>query len=340
MAPRSPAARAFHCFSRLPAELRRKIWVEALLAADRPTVYLYTWRWALPALAPEPGSGHGLPGDPSRYATVQERDRLVAAASAPAVAYVNSEARDIAQVWMRSRGMEVRRSTATKRKGGKGYGSEHLGADKVLVRAWDAERDALYVGRDQWDSFVEILFEDMEAAEEHGGELLGPCIRHLVLPAWVAYYSYETLSTLLETMPRIETLSVVWGRTLPKLRQAACETPTGFAAEDRDDDLVPLDMETGILPIAAPHRSGDFWAHVQPGWRIEPLPEKKWEGAALMAVLREDGTVGMARETESVRTLMGELEEGLLSTELPQNVWDDETGELTLAIRAVKAAQF
>ncbi|OAQ80328.1 hypothetical protein VFPBJ_05913 [Purpureocillium lilacinum] len=317
---KTTSAMGFALFQRLPPELRREIWAEGLRAADQPTIYLYSWRWALPALVPETMDEEAVT---TRYAAIEQRERLVEAGSVPPIAYVNTEARAVAKAWMKSNHMEMRSSGGAKK------------GKPTLVRPWDPSRDHLYVGRDQWEDFCLLPFEDTEA-----GEALAASIRHLALPAWTAYYSYEQIGMLLDFLPRLESLSVIWDK-VPQLRAAEGPAPPGFRAgdanwadEDEDEEMAFAGDDT------YGRNRGDFWAEVQPRWRLLPVSDTGWKQGARMAIVDPmDGKVSIVRESETVEDMMDEVLAALGSVELPEYLWDPETGDLTLAVRPVTAVR-
>lgn len=274
------ACSVFTCFPRLPAELRRQIWIEAL-PEDGPAVYLYSWRWALK---------HEDPDGERALHDGLDRERHVQVCGVPEAVFVNREARGAVAEWAHARGYTMR------------FREETQG--HCIVRLWDPERDVLYVGRDQWDEFCDHPYDGTPWAMD-----MAASIRHLALPAFTAYYSYEELGVhLFHHMPNLASLSVVWSR-VPKLR----------LSRDRQ------------RPAAR-----EPYAEVQPRWELEEIADRD-EPVTLAALDHTDGS--MIYEEGHLAEWMEEIETEMALLDLPEHLVDQELGEMTLTLRAVTAVQ-
>lgn len=308
----------FPQFARLAPEIRLLIWREYLSAFDKPTMYLYNRNFFLKQLEPE--------GEDERYAGIS-RTPLVQV-DMPASLHVDAESRGVTLQWARARDMELRW-----RQGTGGY---------VLARPFDPARDALYVSRDKWEEFCELSFEG-DGLEETAAR-----IRHLAFPAFTAYYSFTELGYLMCWFPGLKSLSCVWG-ALPELEYAPTTRrfPRGqrrrhlLGTDDdndnddsEDDDDGGTDgTDTGVDP-ATGELEERIAAELQPRWVLE---EETAEVVIMCVRDPFDGTNSW--EAGEREMWMGELEDALLTCELPEHVYDVEEERFLVEFRAVRAVQ-
>jgi hypothetical protein len=160
----------FHRFSDLPFELRSQIWIDALPDTDGPAIFLYKKGCWQPKRVPKPAEEQAA--EDVEVTDVVEATEAVEAAEVVEVveddlclefryellspveievqlAFVNHEARGVAQSWARGQGLEMR-----------------FCKDRnchVFGRYFDQGRDTLYIPEDRWDDFcvepVNRLFE-------------------------------------------------------------------------------------------------------------------------------------------------------------------------------------
>ncbi|POR36667.1 Uncharacterized protein TPAR_03129 [Tolypocladium paradoxum] len=277
----------FTRFPQLPAELRRQIWFEAL-PNDGPAVYLYNWRWRLK---------YEDPGGEQALHDGIDRERYVEVCSVPEVAFVNREARAAVGEWARARGYTMR------------FREETQG--HCIIRPWDLQRDMLYVGRDQWETFCEHPYDETPYGD------MAASIRHLAIPAFTAYYSCEELGEhLFHYMPNLASLSAVWGKVLePRL--------------SRDSQRPARRLE---LLAEAP----DDYAEVQPRWELEDITDRG-EPVTLAALDHTDGS--MIYEEGDLDEWMQEIEMEMATLNLPEHVVDREGGQMSLLLRPVTAVR-
>ncbi|KAG6002527.1 hypothetical protein E4U21_002987 [Claviceps maximensis] len=339
------APTTFPLFARLPIEIRHLIWREYLLShcqSDKPTLYLYSKNFFLQHLDPD--------FEDDRYNCIS-RTPLVEM-DAPLLMHVNSDARNATLQWARASGMlqpgtrsetttatsttktnttktnttktNTTKTNTTKNTSRKGKGSY------VFTRDFDPARDILYVSRDKWDEFCELYF-DGDGLEETAAQ-----IQHLALPAFTAYYSFVELGNLMEWFTSLKTVSSVWG-SLPELEYAdkwhflrsdsllrqlylLPETTSDDDSTDTGGDLVAGEMDDRIA------------VGVQPRWVLED------ETAEIVKMCVRDPLNGSETWEAGERELwMSELEEAMLTVELPEHVYDVEEEKFLVEFRAVRA---
>lgn len=290
---------SFHHFNRLPAELRRQIYLEYLQPLNPPTVYLYNKNLVLRYIDPD--------GEDERYAGISH-DPLVQVKTPPSM-HVNSEARAITMSWARSQNIRL-----YFRKETKGH---------ILVRPWEPARDPLYVSREQWEEFCELPWES------EGVEGMAASVRHLALPAFTAYYSFNELGGYLMTwFTGLEVLSAVWGE-LPDLRYSRTKRVPRrmLLAGGTDDD----GTDTGVDPMTG-DREERIAAEVQPVWGLA-----RETGEVVRMCVRDplDGTVSW--EEGELEMWMEEVVDAFMTVELPEHVYDVEEERFLVEFRAVRA---
>ncbi|KAK2592956.1 hypothetical protein QQS21_009363 [Conoideocrella luteorostrata] len=292
---------SFPLFSHLPPELRRQIWHEYLHNYDTPTIYLYSKNFFLKCLDPE--------GEDERYAGISHTPLVQV--SIPESVYVNTEAREFAMQWARARDISVRWRQETK--------------GHVFARPFDPARDALYVSRDKWEEFCELTWES------DGLEETAALLQHLAFPAFTAYYSFTEMGYLMSWFPSLRTLASVWGslpdvkysrtKKVPRRRQNQQQHPLGTDDDGTDTGVDPAtgDMEERIA------------AEVQPRWELRD------ETAEVVSMCVRDPLDGSESwEDGELDMWMGELQEGLMTVELPDHVYDADDDKFLIELRAVK----
>ncbi|KAG5912777.1 hypothetical protein E4U42_001845, partial [Claviceps africana] len=176
-----------------------------------------------------------------------------------------------------------------------------------------------------WDEFCELSFES-DGLEETTAQ-----IRHLALPAFTAYFSFAELEFLLVWFTSLETLSSVWG-PLPELEYARTRrfvpARRQHLVADADDDD---GTDTGVDP-ATGEREERIAAEVQPRWVLEE------ETAETLSMCVRDPLDDSETWEEGERAMwMGELEEAMLTVELPEHVYDVEEERFLVEFRTVRA---
>ncbi|EFY90314.1 hypothetical protein J3459_006411 [Metarhizium acridum] len=296
------AATTFHRFARLPAELRRQIYVEYLSPLDAPAVYLYNKNLVLRYLDPE--------GEDERYAGISHEPRVQV--KTPALVHVNAEARAVTMSWARMHGISL------------GFRKETRG--HVFSRPWDPARDALYVSREKWEEFCELPW-DSQGVEEMAAK-----VRHLALPAFTAYYSFNELGNyLMQWFTSLEVLSSVWGG-LPDLKYSRTKRVPRrrlLAAGATDDD----GTDTGVDPVTG-EREERIAAEIQPVWELV----RETEDVVRMCV-RDPLDETESWEEGELQMWMEELAEAFLTTELPEHVYDVEEERFLVEFRPVRAVR-
>ncbi|KAG5983049.1 hypothetical protein E4U55_000891 [Claviceps digitariae] len=318
------ALTTFPLFGRLPIEIRHLIWDEYLswyVQSDRPTLYLYSTNFFLKHLDPD--------REDERYADISHTP-LVEVATPPSL-HVNSEARRATLQWARSSGLARRQRADTTTATATATAAMRTRAGSyVFTRAFDPTRDALYVSRDKWEEFCELFFEG-DGLEETTSQ-----IRHLAFPAFTAYYSFTEVGYLMGWFTSLQTLSSVWG-PLPELEYARTRrfVPArrhqqqqqhllGTAADDDGTD-------TGVDP-ATGEMEEQIAAEVQPRWVLEE------ETAEMVRMCVRDPLDGSETWESGERDMwMGELEDAMLTVELPEHVYDVEEEKFLVEFRAVRA---
>lgn len=304
------ALTAFHAFPRLPTELRRLIYLDYLAPLNPPTVYLYNKNLVLRYLDPE--------GEDERYAGISHEPLVQV--NLPILVHVNSEARSVTMSWARSQNISLRFRKETK--------------GHIFARPWDPVRDALYVSRDKWEEFCELPW-DQEGVEE-----MAATVRHLALPAFTAYYSFtEVGGFLMPWFTSLEVVSSVWGplpdlvysqtRRVPGRLHRQNLLATAAAAGGTDDD----GTDTGVDPMTG-DREERIAAEVQPVWRLV----RETEDVVRMCV-RDPLDDSVSWEEGELDMWMEELEEELLTAELPDHVYDADEQRLLVDFRPVRAVR-
>ncbi|CAH0027601.1 unnamed protein product [Clonostachys rhizophaga] len=137
----SGCPQAFPLFPRLPLELREQIWSEALPSADEPALYFYR-KWCL---SPGPLSNGAEPE--SEQTTLHSRHETPRniPLNAPALPFVNHEAREIVARWMRDH-RAINRGCRD-------------GQDQIFVRDFDPALDIVCVAPSKWLEFLTELYD-------------------------------------------------------------------------------------------------------------------------------------------------------------------------------------
>ncbi|KAG6004662.1 hypothetical protein E4U43_000702 [Claviceps pusilla] len=302
---------SFPQFGRLPIEIRHLIWREYLslhCQLDKPTLYLYSKNLFLKHLDPE--------HEDERYAGISHTPSVEI--SPPPSLLVNSEARSATLQWARTGDVELgRRPRTTPRRRG-----------QVFTRPFDPARDVLYVSRDKWDEFCELSF-DGDGLEETTAQ-----IQHLAFPAFTAYYSFAELGYLMGWFTSLKTLSSVWG-PLPELEYARTRrfVPEWRKQQQQQQHLLGETdddgTDTGVDPVTG-EMEEQIAAEVQPRWVLE-------EETAEMVMMCVSDPFDGSWEMGERDLWMGELEEAMLTVELPEHVYDVEEEKFLVDFRAVRA---
>ncbi|KAH7134743.1 hypothetical protein B0J13DRAFT_89252 [Dactylonectria estremocensis] len=269
---------SFPQFDRLPPEIRSLVWTSTL-ALDGPALYLFSWRWYVQFVDQD--------GEMDEFEGVDRR--VYIEVPLPEALFVCREARQAAQAWMAANNLTMR------------FRDETQG--HILVREWDRERDPLYVSRDKWEEFVSL-----EENWADGVEAMGESIHQLAVPAFTAYYSIDTIASLLDLMPNLHTLYIVWAG-LPALRRSEAGRP-------------PAGPE-GVL----------YEAVVQPRWETEP---EDGDVTSMCVVDQDDGRVSW--EEIDLADYIDEIQQQWLLSEVPDGFLSDK-GEVNLKMVHVRAKQ-
>ncbi|KAM5345762.1 hypothetical protein ACJ41O_011623 [Fusarium nematophilum] len=281
----------FHSFNKLPTELREMIWHLTLPDQDSGSIYPFSWRWYFPRLKPSPH----FPG----FENLRRRPPRIQVPM-PEVFFVSRESRKVASRWLASHehlSMHFREET-------QGH---------ILVRDMDPHRDALYVPREAWEHFQDLLpraddrLGDDETEEEADERLFGS-IRKLALPSFTAYYSISTLAVMLERMHNLEAIYVVWD-TLPKIRKSCSGGNTLGRALLGDN----------YTEEAGP-KVGNEVAEVQPRWEAAGFPDLDEE--VRMHHPDPDGEDFV--EVGELQEWVDEMDSMWMTTEVEGDLVDDE----------------
>ncbi|KAH8694745.1 hypothetical protein BGZ61DRAFT_532784 [Ilyonectria robusta] len=270
-------ATSFPEFGRLPPEIRRIIWTFTL--RDGPTLCLFGWRWYVQFI--------------DLYNEVEESEgvdrRPYVEVPMPAALFVCREAREAAHAWMAARNVTMR------------FRDETQG--HILVREWDPEQDPVYVPRNKWEDFSN-LEEEWDKEWENGSAELGAAIRHLAVPAFTGYFSIPTLSSLLDWMPNLRSLYIVWGE-LPDMRKSKGAQPEGML----------------------------FDVEVQPRWEME---NEDSEVTSMCVVDPDDGEVSW--EEVDMKDFCDEIEQQWALSEVSETFLTD-LGEVKLEMVHVRVKE-
>ncbi|KAK7418110.1 hypothetical protein QQZ08_011397, partial [Neonectria magnoliae] len=252
---------SFPRFGRFPPEIRRLIW-EATLPVDddEPTLCLFGWRWYMQFLDASHEMEEFQGVDHTPYIQVP----------LPAAVFVCREAREVVVPWIARRNLTMRLRDETQ--------------GHVLVREWDRERDPVYVSLHAWDDF-KALHQDWDT----GVEELGASIVHLALPAFTAYFSIETLASLLGWMPNLRSVSVIWGElpvprssetarppTAPEDLRYEVQVQPRWELEAEDGEMVQLcsrDPGGGGMVLAPPEELAGYRDDMEEQWVVCEVPE-------------------------------------------------------------------
>ncbi|UNI19821.1 hypothetical protein JDV02_005971 [Purpureocillium takamizusanense] len=98
------------------------------------------------------------------------------------------------------------------------------------------------------------------------------------------------------------------------------------ADDDDDDDIVVRCAKKPRLCMIDGTLLLDTWYEMQPRWELRPVAGEEWEDAA---------HIGGTDESATVRDMWEQVSEQLVSEEMPEHMFDEETGDLTLPVRAV-----
>ncbi|KAF7545090.1 hypothetical protein G7Z17_g9434 [Cylindrodendrum hubeiense] len=252
-------ATSFPQFDRLPPEIRRLIW-DFTLPHDGPALCLYRWRWYAQFVDPY--------GEINEFEGVDRRAFIEV--PMPIALFVCREAREAANAWIAARHLTMR------------FREETQG--DILVREWDRERDPVYVPRNKWEDFC-----NFDEYWDDGAREMGAAIKHLAVPAFTGYFSIGTLAGLLDWMPNLRTLYIVWAE-LPAIRKSlAVRPPGGMAGELHDAEVQPRwEMvnevnEVTSMCVVDPDDGevsweevdlADFIDEIEQHWAISEVPEQ------------------------------------------------------------------
>ena len=174
---------------------------------------------ALPA-GPDPGAAYMCDFSNGLQRKGQSPDhRPLIPIALPRVAAVSREARMAVDRWVAQKGYEW-------------YVDEKTGA-RVVVRAWDAKRDTLYVDRHDWHEF---RLGSLDWAEDF--EILARDVRRLALPAYEVYSGLFTLAELLDHLPLVEDVYVLFGKVPRKrrMRRPFADADNGGDGDSDEED--------------------------------------------------------------------------------------------------------
>lgn len=270
-------ATSFPEFGRLPPEIRRLIWNFTL--RDGPALCLFGWRWYVQFVDSR--------NEMEEFEGVDRRSHVEV--PMPAALFVCREAREAVHAWMAARNVTMR------------FRDETQG--HILVREWDPEQDPVYVPRNRWEEF-----SNLEEDWETGSAEMGASIKYLAVPAFTGYFSIPTLSSLLDWMPNLRSLYIVWG-ALPDTRKSK-----------------------GARPEAGPE--GMLYdVEVQPRWEMETEDS---EVTSMCVVDPDDGEVSW--EEVDMKDFCDEIEQQWALSEVPDSFVTD-LGEVKLEMVHVRVKE-
>ncbi|GAM84707.1 hypothetical protein ANO11243_027060 [Dothideomycetidae sp. 11243] len=137
----------FHCFSRLPAELRVQIWRAALPDSNKPDIHHYDHQYWIERIL-SPGDEDF---DPDHEEKNDVHDYCYETLRGPAfaipLAFACREGRKVAQAWAQELGVQMQPC-------------DTKDSDPTFSRRFNPDWDLLYIGRDDWFDFVTIGVEN------------------------------------------------------------------------------------------------------------------------------------------------------------------------------------
>ncbi|KAF4453204.1 hypothetical protein F53441_4077 [Fusarium austroafricanum] len=273
---------SFPQFIKLPPEVRAAIW-ELTFPDDVGTLYIFNINWWARHYPPG-ASSHDLSAEGIAQLSRPPRVQV----PTPVCAGVCREAKQVVKLWRKKLNLEWYYREETK--------------GNILVRPFDEERDILYVPRNKWESFQDLIeqWEGDNAEFRARTKRIMASVKHLALPAFTAYYSIKTLAHLLPWMINIKTIYVVWN-ALPKVRMIQKPFP-GF--------------EGVMAHITAP---------VQPRWDIDTFP--KLEDTVRLHQPDEDTGRDFIEE-DQLQEWVCDMEDLLMTTEVDPKIWDEDEEKL------------
>ncbi|KAF4443725.1 hypothetical protein FALBO_17252 [Fusarium albosuccineum] len=285
----------FDLFPKLPSEIRRLIWYHTLPEEpDKGTIYQFDLRWALGFMTTQPG-------DPVVPELEALRAPPLVQVTMPTAFFVCREARAVADLWLkRQKELSIR------------FREETQG--HIIVREYDPERDAMYVGRDMWDEFLGLMEGDWR--DRNSQRRMWKSIKNLALPAFTAYYSISNLAFVLRWAKNLQNIYVIWDK-LPKKRQVT-----------RMRRPEPGEEDAGPQPFKAT-------ADIQPRWDISSYPDID----DTVRMLHEDPDTGREFVEEAdLEEWVFDMDGVWMTTELEPRLVDDE-GELKIPRVNVKVRE-
>jgi hypothetical protein len=198
----------FPLFSRLPPELRNRIWHDALPEDVGPTLYFYKkgcWR-PRQLLISEKGYDRNVPENNLVLGldhNLFDRIRI----NVP-IANVGTESRSIAVAWAREQGLRIRTGRTTH--------------ELIFLRAFDPVRDALYVAPIQ---LYDFLYESMEwQTRMYPDDPIRSGLKNIAVANSITSWEYSALPEIFSFVwLDLGTLYVVTNPP-PDLDQDACNT--------------------------------------------------------------------------------------------------------------------
>ncbi|KAF2655620.1 hypothetical protein K491DRAFT_598475 [Lophiostoma macrostomum CBS 122681] len=196
----------FSHFTSLPAELRNQIWRDTLPARIGHGLYPYRKGCICPRWLTPDDLDYYAP-DPENNLTIEFRGRGLGLAEFGGTGVklwgVCREARSIALGWVREVGIGVRTSTKMK-----------TPRPPLFLKAFDAQRDTVYVPEDQWETFIceplERAFEPDMVGQSHsvGGRL----VQSVAVPvALLKRYGSDLATEMLDMQCDLREVLVVLG---------------------------------------------------------------------------------------------------------------------------------
>ncbi|KAL6855051.1 hypothetical protein ACO1O0_006189 [Amphichorda felina] len=218
----------FPQFPRLPHEIRRMIWLETM-EPEASMPFPYHTFLGSDLNAPKKFIQLEVPGteEPIELEVPRAEQLLRVRLPAPKALRVTRESRAAAHEWMRQRGAVLRANPS---------GTETPGRYAVTRLVDWASGDVLYVPREDKDEVEDLALQiqDGEVRPERVARGLG-AVRFLALPAFTAYYSLEWLVFVVEAMPKLEKVFVVWG-DLPLAPESGEQMPYCWRLEEIPED--------------------------------------------------------------------------------------------------------
>lgn len=189
----------FPIFSRLPPELRNRVWIEALPAKDPPALFIYKQDCWAPRWVYSHEEGY-IPGEDNLYLEFRHEQLEPVEVDIP-LAFVNREARSIAFTWAKDQGI--------------GILVRHNGRNPTFTRRFQRTYDAMYIPYDKWHGAIQGPL-DRIFQPDLMGQLSRPGLglTHMAIPEALLRASPSFLIGLFDWYHQVQVLYVIVGEKL------------------------------------------------------------------------------------------------------------------------------